>query len=201
MKNKNILKVVGGFIGLIFIGAVGSGVWEKLLSPLWSYLIDKTIRFLSSIFSSFKDLIYFKASQGFHEEYSLVLLELFLGLMCGIFTSVLITRYMIRNDKVRDGITSLMLSSKEFILFNFLVLALLVTTLFIVIKEEYTNKITMKSINSIEIISPFIDIKTSQLLKSEFLSIKKAEDYNNFYKKMMELATKNNLDLPLFKPL
>ena len=46
MKNK-LVKIILGVIGTILIGAIGSGVWERFLSPL----IDSTASRLASLFS------------------------------------------------------------------------------------------------------------------------------------------------------
>jgi hypothetical protein len=59
----------------------------------------------------------------------------------------------------------------------------------------------MKSLNSIEIISPFIESKDKELLKSDFLRIKTCEDYEAFYRKMENLSKEHNVELPLFEPL
>ena len=66
---------------------------------------------------------------------------------------------------------------------------------------KYINKITTKSLNSIEVIAPFIEQKEYLSLKSDFLRIKNADDYENFYRKMAELGRKHEVELSLFEPL
>ena len=199
--NKKILKwVVGGF-GIIFLGALGSGLWSEFLSPARSWLVDKIIRSISALSISFKNYIYANASKGFHEEHSLTILVVFLGSLAGVYTAILIVRYTLRLEKPREKIRSFMGSRKEFVFFNFIVLIVLVGTFFTAIQSTYSNKITMKSLNSIEIITPYIDSKDSLLLKSEFLRVKTCADYEAFYSKTQNLAQKYKIELPLLKPL
>lgn len=59
-----------GIIGAIFIGAIGSGIWEVALGPALSFLSDSTIGFLSLVFSSLEDSIYESIAKGYTEESS-----------------------------------------------------------------------------------------------------------------------------------
>lgn len=62
MKINKILKIIGGVLLTILIGAIGSGVWEKLLSPFLLYLSGSVTEFLSSISQSYENGIYSNAS-------------------------------------------------------------------------------------------------------------------------------------------
>ena len=64
------LKWSWGIIGGIFLGALGSGLWEKILSPTLLWLFEKASYLLNSISSNYMDSIYNEASNGFHEYYS-----------------------------------------------------------------------------------------------------------------------------------
>ena len=65
MKNK---KILGTILGAIVLGAIGSGLWAKLFAPAFDWIIDKSIRFLSTVFVYFKNyyqknLLYFSFSE------------------------------------------------------------------------------------------------------------------------------------------
>jgi len=92
-------------------------------------------------------------------------------------------------------------SHKKFVILRFTALTLIAVLFFSMVQAIYSNKITMKSLNSIEIISPFIKQSESQLLKSKFLRIKTCKDYDAFYNEMKILSERHNIKLPLFKPL
>ena len=68
-------------------------------------------------------------------------------------------------------------------------------------KLLYVGRITTQSLNSIDIIAPFIEQKEYLSLKSDFLRIKNAEDYEAFHRKMVELSDKHEIELSLIKPL
>jgi len=204
MKNKKLIKSVGAILVILFLGAIGSGLWSELLSPACNWIIDKIIRGISSVSTAFKDQIYRESSKGFHEEHSLYILMLIMGFIAAFYISLLIVEYITRLEKTKETkekINYFIFSNKFFVLYHFMLIILIIALFFQVIKATYSNKITMKSLNSIEIISPFISSKDSQLLKSEYLQIKKCMDYEIFYDKMKDLSEKHNIELPLFKPL
>ena len=199
--NNKIIKRIGAIVGLIFMSIVGNALWSKFLSPGWDWTVDKSIRGISTVSTSFKTYIYKEAAKGFHEEHSLTLLVLFLGVITGIYIALLISRHILRLEKPREKIKAFLGSHKEFVIFHFLVLVLIVTSFSMIIQSTYSNKIAMKSLNSIEIVSPFVKEKDRRLLKSKFLRIKSCEDYIAFYNKMKSIADKYSLELPLHEPL
>ncbi len=74
---KNWVKMLLGVLGTIFLGAIGSGLWERFLSKFMDSLIDLSVEFVNLIFKSYKDRIYETASLGFHDIYSLQLYIIF----------------------------------------------------------------------------------------------------------------------------
>lgn len=81
---KNIAKVVIGFAAAIFIGAIGSGVWEYVLEPSLKSSSNFILRLATLGIDSFKDDLYKEISNGFHEKPSLSLLSSFSAIYIGI---------------------------------------------------------------------------------------------------------------------
>jgi hypothetical protein len=132
MKIKKIFKRIGAIIGIILLGAIGSGFWSKILSPACSWVVDKIIRAVGAISISFKNYVYLNAAKGFHEAHSLSLLFLFLGMITGLYIGMLIIRYMTKFGKPREKFLSFARSNKEFILFHFFVLGGVIAIFFLV---------------------------------------------------------------------
>lgn len=62
MKINNLLKFVGGLFATIIVGAIGSGVWERLLSPALAYTSRSITDFLAKVSESYSDSIYTSAA-------------------------------------------------------------------------------------------------------------------------------------------
>ena len=81
MKLQTVTKVLGGFAAAILLGAIGSGVWERLLSPLLDGGYRATVDLVSHVSVAYKDNIYLAASKGFREDLSLRTFSL-VGVLC-----------------------------------------------------------------------------------------------------------------------
>ena len=70
------IKGLLAILGAIFVGAIGSGVWESILRPLFTSSRDLVLNLVSFGIRSFKDSIYLDIAKGLHENASLELLTL-----------------------------------------------------------------------------------------------------------------------------
>lgn len=200
MQIKSV-KIVSGVFAAIILGAIGSGIWEKILSPVLSVCSEAIINLISSISISYKNSIYSNAANGFHEKHSLTLLIWFLfaivGLYCGMFLRMLIKK----DKKVEKSTFDAFMSKSFFYIFAFLTLIVISMAAFMGIKENYTNKITTWSLRSIEILSFNISNETYCELKSSFYKIENAKDFYDFYEKLQTISGKYNVKIPQFDPL
>ena len=58
IKKHKVLSWVFGILGTLIIGGLGSGVWEVVLKPLFSFLGNGVINFLVNTSTSFSNEIY-----------------------------------------------------------------------------------------------------------------------------------------------
>jgi hypothetical protein len=65
-------KWVFGILGSLVLGALGSGLWNGVFSPVFSALGRLTMSLLTLGYSSAKDGIYEKAAKGLYEESSFI---------------------------------------------------------------------------------------------------------------------------------
>jgi len=163
--------------------------------------IETIVKFFGTISISFKNSIYADVAKGFHEQHSLSLINLFYGFICGFYTFLFIMIVTLKYDRPREAIRELLKSFKYALLTGaFVCLVVIVVTIFGSFQATYVNKIATGSINSIEIISPYLDVQKTLELRSEFHRIKTAEDYNRFYEELNNLGEKHKINLPLLKP-
>lgn len=202
MKANKLLYWFLGILGAILLSALGSGVWSGILSPTWSGFVDIVIRSLSSISGVFKNTIYVEAAKGFHEYPPISILFLIYGMVIALAIVFIIRGYRRYKDPTlkEQPISPVEVKSK-YISTCFMILVLLCLILWSIVKIQYVNSITTRSLNSVDIIAPFIEQKEYLSLKSDFLRMKNAEDYEAFHRKMVELSDKHEVELPLFEPL
>ena len=78
-----ILRVLGWFVGVLVIGALGSGLWEVLFRGIYEWGSRFLLTFLTLGLDSTRNSIYANIAQGHHEVPSLKLLFAFM-IMLGI---------------------------------------------------------------------------------------------------------------------
>jgi len=204
MKAKKLLPWICGILGVILLGAIANGVWSGILSPALNWLVDITIRSLSFISVTFKNGIYVDAAKGFHEAISCRILTLLWLLMLGVPVVSLIMLYRLKrlsSQPSKERAIPFAATKHGYVVLCIAVLIMAAITCSDIIEIIFINKVTTQSLNSIDIIAPFIEQKEYLSLKSDFLRIKNAEDYEDFHRKMVELSDKHEIELPLFKPL
>lgn len=198
------IRITGTALGAIILGAIGSGLWSELLAPTWNLCLALVVKLFAYSSDSFRDSIYLEAAKGFHEKHSLAVLTLTLALIAGVYTGILMMLAFYRYERPKNTIRRFMKSEYEYVVFSFfafVALTSIVMIIFIAIHSSYSNKVTTNSLNSIEIVAPYLGIEETLQLRSQFYSIKTRRDYDAFYSRMRLIGEKNKLDLPLSMPL
>ena len=201
------LKVIVTVLVAVILGAIGSGLWERLFSPLFDATVNLVIGGLASISTSFKDSIYEEAAQGFNERHSVLVLTLAIAGFAGLLSGAVSMAYFSRK---KDAIHQIERVSRVIgpgrglghpLLVGGVALSLLVFFAITNITALVSNNITTYSLNSIEILGAKISNETRLNLRSEFFSIKDAEDFYAFHEKLQQLSSETGLELRDFDPL
>lgn len=192
------LKIFFGILSAIILGAIGSGVWEQILGPILNFLVSIIIKILGKLSINLQDRIYNKASSGFHEIPSLIML-----LLLTMFFLLLSQRYLYNNPnykkiKIENIILNFLDSKYGFYLKSFLIIAGASFLAFGGIIISSANDVTTFSEKSIRIVAPYIEEKEKLMLVSEFSQIKTTNDFNQFKIHLEKIAKNNNLELPKF---
>ncbi len=199
MERKTILKIIGGITATIILGAVGSGVWERILAPGLDWLFRSGVDLISTVSLNYKNRIYESAAKGFHEDYSLRIFSITL-LLFSLFLGIYAMR---KHGRIYQIISQPLLNHKKGLQLAALIasVAFMYMTLFAVGRHDTINRITTYSMQSMEILRPHIGEQKYLLLKSEYLQIKSADEFVQFNDSIVQKAKANSLSLPDFKPL
>ncbi len=202
MKLNKTLKYSLGVIGTLFLGAIGNGLWEGILKPVFHFVGIWTIELMSHIFLNYKDNIYKKASDGFHEFPSLFVMLILILVLVMLYQRLITHHPHVKDKKSKwDIAISNFIKSKKGYYFTCFISIFAIAFLYIFIVEySYVNQIITYSEKSISIVSPYVDEHERLVLKSEFSSIKNAEDFYVFKKNLESIAQNNNLELGEFSP-
>ncbi len=198
------LKIIAGVIVTIFLGAIGSGVWEKFLSPFLESISRKSIELVSSIYTGYLDSIYKSSAYDVPNVYQQKVAALLL-IIVGVYWVVAMLReynlWKILSHRLEENtapITSKMY--RKFFRLYFLGLGLLLLTLgmFLISKADYIQKTIKYSYQSMDILHPYIGNQKYLYLKSEYHQVTTAEDFLRFNEKIISYAKLNGAKLPEF---
>lgn len=202
-KNPSLRKRLWGLFTIIFLGALGSGLWENFLSPflLWLFKIGSDLTRKTS--TSFIDSVYQDVSNGFHEESSVILYITFWTIIACCYITMFLTSRKIASvqEKTPQKISIFIKTSHQIIIrnrfysFSIIVIFAVIVSLFYISRTVYVNTTITKTLSNIEIISKVIDEREYRKFKSDFYSITCEKDYLKLKEDIFEIGKQNNLKL------
>jgi len=197
MNIKRGIKLFLGALATIFLGAIGSGLWEKVLSPFLSYLSRFFTSTLSSISSSYATSIYTRAAKLYGSDSpTTVGLALMLLVFSGLFFYALASK--------KDNLFIQILHRA--IIFNFsgwvgLIYsgAFVIVLLFLLSTENTVQAIKNYSHRQLEIIHPYIEEHQYLLLRSQYITMRSRQDFDQFQSKLIALASEKHVSIEKFE--
>lgn len=193
MRIKSLIRAVLGIIATILLGAIGSGVWEKILSPSLNYTGYLITTTSSSLSSSYSDAIYSRASTIPYGNTS--------GHTSGVILFIVFTGLLLfALDAKKDN---------KFIAFILNVFwrpmrgwpgiivccANIIVVLFLLSEHTSVSRIRSYSLNQMDILRPYIGEQQYYKLRSDYLRIKNENAFNDFLKKMYSLSSSVSVDI------
>ena len=193
-------KILGGIAAAIVLGAIGSGLWETLLSPGLELTVSGVVRLFAALSHTFKDFVYSEAARGFHEKHSLALLVFLLCFFAGVGSGILFSilwgprgreeRKRRWSGLRRHRYAAVVLAASVFIM-----------TLFVAMRESYANWITTWTLASIESLGGGVSPAVQAELRADFYRMRQADDFYVLHRRLLGLAEELGLELRSFKPL
>lgn len=189
INKKNILWVLGSIV----LGALGSGLWDLAVKPMFTFISEFLIDSVLSTFSVVQNYIYEEIASLNREITGRILLAFLMGSLMGVVTSIVIRFFRHTDNNLTVAKNSFSPSRFHVATFGAFVLA------FTLLTTSKTGYVLTKQNNYLQlnrIILPYINEVERLKLDSEFSLIKSTDEYNALIEKMRVIAEKNNIDLP-----
>ena len=199
---RKSLTIAAAPIGVILLGAVGSGVWDRLGSSFFDWIARAIITAVSALFGTYKDSIYREASVGFHEHAATSLYALAMGAAVGMCISfvVLIGRRRGNSSSKSDASRiSRVFQSRVFA--YVVVLAVLSFAAVSFFRDIYVAAVVVYAESSIDRLAPYLTDAEEEELVAQFRNVRGAEDYYAFYSRLLEIYEAHGLDHRSVPPL
>ncbi|HCE2442246.1 TPA: hypothetical protein NJ023_004758 [Vibrio parahaemolyticus] len=190
---NKLIKIIVGFLGTILVGAIGSGVWERFLGPAFDYVMSSINGVLFFISSSYEDSIYNSASTFTDVARLNGWFLLLFSVLCVVWANAIAN-----SDSKKISFSAL---NQTFDLYfrskGSMVIALFLFGLcfFLFSRENSVLKVKKYSIDSMEIVRPYIDHQEYLKLRSEFLLVDSKDTFQEFSNKLSTAAEKAGVKL------
>lgn len=199
MNLDNTTKLLLGALGTILLGALGSGFWERILSPALNYLSSTLITTFSAISSSYSDAIYSSAAQ---------LLPYYSTEHLGFLITLLVISWLFfvairsKKDNLIIGVLhrAIQISCGGWVgvvLFG----AMFISTLFSLARLSAVDYIRSYSHQNMEIVRPYIGERKYIQLRSKYSQIRTRGDFDKFLADLYEAAQSENIVIQQFNPI
>ena len=197
---KKLILYFLGIVGTIILGAIGSGLWERLLGPFLDWLTKFTIGLYASVIVTYSDSIYENASKGFHEYHSRSLYSILISLLPMLYF-LLLMRHPTQRGKTEDGLKVFLLSRNGYWFIFALAIAVTFGSLFSGLRLRHINETITYSLASLEIIRPTVGEVKYIELRSRYYSMRTTSEFRSLNREITEAAIVKNRKLPAYEPL
>ncbi|MEL6116877.1 hypothetical protein P0Y67_16830 [Photobacterium sp. SP02] len=199
------LKIIAGILATILLGAIGSGLWERVLSPALDELSRAAIRLVDGIYTGYLDSIYKSAAYDLPNIYQQKIAALILIIVGLVWIGTLVKNYnwweklIARLPEDKCSILSTTYTTL-FRAYSFLIaLSLFTMGMFLISKADYVQKTNAYSHQSLEILHPYVGTERYLMLKSEYYRVTSSSSFEKFNSQIKTLANKHQIMLPEFK--
>lgn len=223
MKNYRVAKWIIRILGIVLLGAIGSGVWQIVGAPVVTFISELIISSINLLVGTYKDSIYSNASKGFRESSATALYVLFFVLPPLIYLSYSFgkgygkraAKKEIQNiekesaNKHDDELEQLeyrrrKLQERLITLKRIRfapILLLLVVALIAASQISYTNRIVTYVENTLDRLAPYENAMSILRLRAQFREVSTAEDYYLLYDLLESKLKEHGLESKSIEPL
>lgn len=212
MDNRTI-KVIVGIISALFLGALGSGLWDLILRDIIVGLGNVTLTLISSVWGGYVDLLH-KDIGKLHGDslsvpvFAVVTEFLFLAPWILVMISLRyvsqlrkkITEYKKSKPLSKDELLMKVAFYRKITLRAMIPLTVLTTILVAVLfwQITYTRNASNWAERSVEILLPYVTAHEYNKLRSDLRAIENAEQFYALERQLQNTAAKASIKLPPF---
>jgi hypothetical protein len=217
-----IARWIGGLLGAILIGAIGSGFWEVALRDPVLWLGKKLLEFVALIWGGYVDNLYSHLGSNYSDALSLLPFMLSVAAMVMFLSIVPLSlrrefRWAKKRWDIKAGrapaekrdlatiVAELDLASRRADKLFAILWAIcplgLAFTLFLTTQTLYVRGAANWIERSIEIEAPYLSPRDVLLMRSQFRSISDGKGFFALWDRIHAVARANSLQLPAFDPV
>jgi hypothetical protein len=190
---KNI-KIIAGILITILLGAIGSGIWERFLSPMVDATYRGTVSLISSVYTGYLDSIYVSAARELPDVYQRKIAFLIIIIVASYLIFVSIKHGNWKSPFLNSlGIAASKILPLQGLLLGVVMLAM---SYFGLAKASYSQDIKSYSFHSMEILRPYIGESDYLTLKSEYYRIENSSEFQLFNEKIVDKSKEFKVKLP-----
>jgi len=221
---RNAWRRIAGLLGVVLIGALGSGLWDVIFKPGGQWVVRTLLTAVTLGSSVVKDAVYAEAAKGPHEAASLYLVSILTGALTWPLMFLAYRLVSFRLNAARRSetrlIESLISSGEEDRLASVRhrlevrsqrltrLLYLLIVMLLVFIgvlgvmslKVQQANSAYTHFAQSLSICAPYITEEQSRVFQSRYSRIQGRADYLSVLSDLQSVALQNHISLPAYDP-
>jgi hypothetical protein len=213
------LKWTLGIAGSLVVGALGSGLWNGVFSPIFTATGHFGLSLITLGYSSTRDLVYERAAVGMHEEASVLGLVFLVSFSSGLPIVLYLPirraiKKIFKKDEERSENKNVAEQKKEIERFKRKALLLartsfwativsvcLGTIIFVqILLLSYTNQIIAHYNQELAIITPDITEQQRQIYQARFASMKTRQDFVSLFEEINKTAESHGKPQSTFIP-
>ncbi len=176
------IKSIGGAFILTIISSL---IWEKFLSPNYSFFLEKMYDLISKVNSGFVDSSYRMAANlnlGYHSFSPITFLSLFFFMV--MFISCLLKESSFRFSSFLEFLYSHNISRYYFLFISFTMIVMLFYSIVI---TEIADDIRRQIIREIESVSPYASDVEYREMRSMFYLMQGEDDFKKIQNKIQKI--------------
>lgn len=204
IENTNIRKIKT-LLGVIIIGAIGSGLWDVFLKGLVFRLGNFFVTVVSYFNKNYVDHLYSDVRNGSHLELlpaiAIIVFFIFLPFMMLIMARAIFQRHRMSKEipnqeiqKTKENFIRIKKPVKMIIFLSLITLSFFYID--ILIKDTATFKACATVERNLEIIRPYTPDSTYYILRSKFRQINSKQKMVEILDLINKIAKNNNIILP-----
>lgn len=214
-KNR-IAKIALGLFATIFVGALGSGLWELVLRDLFFTTGYKTLSLISSFWGGYVDHLHkevgkLRVDSLVIPSFAAVVAFLILGPWALIhyffYSTSRLQKRLTRSDQENSPTPEALLNRigrlRKLVLIGFIPLSIITTTIYTVTVWQiiYTRNAANWAERSIEILRPQISQSEFNQLRADLRAIETADQFYALERQLHLVSKKKSVRLPAFEPI
>jgi hypothetical protein len=196
-----ISKWTLALLGTIVLGAIGSGVWDVVFKPFFSWIAEILLNVATLGLAAIRDEMYVEIAKGTYERAGVALLSMFSGMVFAFFVAITLSLLIFSRMPPSDVKSAFLKSNNRqnltfvFTLFCGLVAGfILISNIRMIYIVRAANHIGQLQ----RVIAPFIDGEQRLSIASRVAQISSRNDYEMIINELTSIARKNNVRIPTF---